>query len=117
MVELLKKDDAPDWFHYPRQFLRLVERDLVLFDPWWIFGREFALERMNGLRSRYPTRDLVPFARNQGNDDVACWERGDMPKVVVIHDYAEAGWEQGAVFDDFWEWFRSAMEDFINHER
>lgn len=97
-------------------FLRLVESGITHLDPWWIFDRRFALEKLDGLKTRYPSRNLVPFARNQSNDDVACWERGALPKVVVIHDYADPGWEQRATFDTFWDWFRSAVEDFIEFE-
>src|SRR5579862_2125584 len=74
-LELLSANELPSWFNYPRAFTRLVERGITHLDPWWIFDRKFAREKMAGLKSRYPSRDLVPFARNQGNDDVACWER------------------------------------------
>jgi hypothetical protein len=86
MIELLKEDERPDWFNYPQPFLRVVERNLVLIDPWWIFDGHFAAEKMNGLKDRYPTRNLVPFAKNQGNDDVACWEQGRLAQVVIVHE-------------------------------
>lgn len=114
--EFLRSDELPAGFAYPRAFLRLVEGGIMRLDPWWIFDRRFALEKIAGLKSRYPQRDLIPFARNQGNDDVACWERDDASKVLIIHDYADTGWEQRAVFDTFWDWFRSAIEDFIEFE-
>jgi hypothetical protein len=115
-LELLSASELPSWFGYPRAFRRLVESGITSFAPWWIFDRKYAQEKMAGLKSRYPTLDLVPFARNQGNDDVACWERGDPSKVVIIHDYADPGWEQRATFDSFWDWFRSAIGDFIEFE-
>ena len=115
-TELLKADELPAWFSYPRPFIRLIEIGITKLDPWWIFGRKYALEKREGLKSRYPTRDLVPFARNQSNDDVACWDKSDPQKVIVIHDYADPGWEQRATFDTFWDWFRSAVEDFIEFE-
>ncbi len=115
-LNLLAAEECPDWFMYPRSFMRLVERGIIHLDPWWIFDRGFALEKLNGLKSRYPSRDLVPFARNQSNDDVACWERNDLCRVVIIHDYAKPGWEQRSTFETFWDWFRSAIEDFIEFE-
>jgi len=115
-LQLLTPEDCPEWFVYPQPFLRLVERGIVYLDPWWIVDRSFLIEKIQGLKSRYPNRDLVPFARNQSNDDVACWERGNLSRVVVIHDFATAGWEQKASFDTFWDWFRSAIEDFIEFE-
>src|SRR5262249_6086940 len=108
--ELLKPEQLPEWFTYPSAFLQLVDSGITQFDPWWIFDRKYAKEKMGGLRARYPDRDLVPFARNQSNDDVACWDKNAPGKVVVIHDYADPGWERRATFDTFQDWFRSAIE-------
>jgi hypothetical protein len=113
---LLSVAELPPWFTYPGPFMRVVESGIIKLDPWWIFDQNYAREKLEGLRNRYPTRDLVPFARNQGNDDVACWEKGDLQKVVIIHDYAAPGWEQRATFDTFWDWFRAVVEDFIQFE-
>jgi hypothetical protein len=85
-MEILGGDELLSWFNYPRPFLRLVESGVTHLDPWWVFDRKFAREKIEGLKIRYPTRNLVPFARNQGNDDVACWEKGDLEKVIIIHD-------------------------------
>lgn len=112
-LELLKPEDLPGWFSYPPAFIHLVTRGMTQFDPWWIFDRDYAQEKMEGLKTRYPERNLVPFARNQSNDDVACWDKDAPGKVVVIHDYADPGWERRATFDTFQDWFRSAMEEFI----
>ncbi len=113
-LELLRTEDLPRWFSYPPAFIHLVESGMTQFDPWWIFDRKYAKEKLEGLKIRYPERSLVPFARNQSNDDVACWDRDVPGKVVVIHDYADPGWEVHATFDSFQDWFRSAMEDFID---
>ncbi len=115
-VEVLSADELPAWFSYPRTFLRLIESGITRFDPWWIFDRKFAREKLEGLKTRYPARDLVPFARNQGNDDVACWESVHPSKVIIIHDYADPGWEERKTFESFSDWFRSAIEDFIEFE-
>ena len=66
-----------------------------------------------GLAERYPSRELFPFAYRQDNDDVACWANGAGEKVFVIHDFASAGSEGEAEFDDVWAWFRSAIEETI----
>ena len=74
---------------------------------------ERALAHAQGLAKRYPSRELFPFAYRQDNDDVACWSRDEGEKVFVIHDFASAGWEDEAKFDDVWAWFRSAVEETI----
>jgi hypothetical protein len=114
--ELPQATELPPWFSYPRSFLRMVENGVIRFEPWWILDRDAALQELDGLKGRYPNRDLVPFARSQQCDDVACWELGDLSRVVVIHDYASSGWEQRAVFETFWDWLRSAIEDFVEFE-
>ena len=106
----------PRWFHYPEPFLRLVETGITEFRPWRLLEGAFAAGRMLGLRERFPERELVPFALRRDCDDVACWERGNPEGVVIIHDFAKPGWEDVAVFGSFWEWFRSAIEDFIDFE-
>ena len=105
--------ERPAWFCYPDEFVRVAETGLTDLRPWKLLDAPYVLSRMNGLKERYPDRDLVPFALRIDCDDVACWERDSSRKVVIIHDFASPGWEQQAVFESFWDWFRSAIEDFI----
>lgn len=116
MIAPLKPSEVPAWFQFPRDYLRVVGQGLVDLTPWYLMDRDQALSRMKGLRERYPTRELVPFARRDDMDDVACWERDRGDTVVVIHDFASAGHEQRRTFPDFWSWFRNAVEDMIGHE-
>ena len=58
----------------------------------------------------------MPFAVGLDCDDIACWERGKLPKITVAHDFAAPGWEQRCEFESFWEWLRSAVNDFIEFE-
>lgn len=63
--------------------------------------------RFNGLKQRYSTRKLVPFARRGDNDDVACLdatEQSNKPKIIIIHDWASPGYENRGEFDDFLAW-------------
>ncbi|GHF35346.1 hypothetical protein GCM10010218_15720 [Streptomyces mashuensis] len=112
MIQLLVAAELPEGFTYPPQFIRVVELGLTNLEPWWILDGEQLRGRVRGLRERYPKRKLVPFARREDNDDVACWdlEHGD---VVIIHDFASAGWEQSRRFAHFNDWLRRAVEDLI----
>ena len=116
MLRLLEPSTAPAWFRYPGQFLRVVAQNLVDLTPWYLMDHDQVLTRMEGLRLRYPGRDLVPFARRDDNDDVACWEKGRGETVVVIHDFASRGHEEHRAFPDFWSWFRGAIEEMIEFE-
>lgn len=65
----------------------------------------------------YPERALVPFARRQDNDDVACWEAGQGEQVFIVHDYASPGWERRGVYPNFYVWLRQAVEDMIEYDQ
>lgn len=112
---LLKENELPDWFTYPEEFLKIVESELFTIEPWQILEGEWLRVRHNGLKERFPSRDLVPFFRCMANDDVACWEKGKSGKVVIIHDFASSGWEESGEFNTFWDWFRNLIEEFIEY--
>jgi hypothetical protein len=114
MADLLTITELPEGFDYPPEFIRVVELGLTNLEPWWIFDGDQLRRRVTALRERYPERRLLPFARRQDNDDVACWDlaQGD---VAVIHDLASPGWEQRARYPDFNAWLRRAVEDLIEH--
>ncbi|EIC30813.1 hypothetical protein [Methylomicrobium album] len=113
---LLTEKEWPHGFRYPRQFNRIVELRLIELEPWYFLKGQPLREAMAGLTERYPARQLVPFARRQDNDDVACWDVGKGDEVFVIHDFASPGWEQRAQFASFYDWLRRAVEDFIEFD-
>jgi hypothetical protein len=115
VAELLSGDDLPQGFEYPHEFLRVVELGLTHLEPWWVIDGKMLRDRFTGLQRRYPNRRLVPFARRQDNDDVACWDL-DSGLVAIVHDFASPGWEQRAEFRDFYAWLRCAVEDLIAFE-
>jgi hypothetical protein len=114
MVALLEATDLPVGFGYPHEFLRVVELGLIDLEPWLVLEGEQLRARNLGLRERYPDRSLVPFARRQDNDDVACWDVDEGGgRVVIVHDFASPGWERRVEFVDFNGWLRRAVEDLI----
>lgn len=102
-------------FEYPTAFIELINRGIVDLEPWVVMEGEYLQLRLEGLRNRYPNRNLIPFARRIDNDDIACWHNNNSSKVIVIHDFASSGWENKKNFDDFWDWFRGAVEDMIEY--
>ena len=114
-VKLLTQAEKPEWFDYPQDFLRIVEEQKLLdFDPWIVMQGDQLRTRLNGLKERYPARELVPFARREDNDDVAC--RDSKKGVVIIHDFASPGYENKEELSGFWDWLRSALEATIEYE-
>lgn len=110
---LLEDAILPSWFEYPKEFLLLKNQNLVDFDPWVVLFDWRLEQRYKGIQGRYPSRDLVPFARREDNDDLACFERDR--GVVIIHDFATAGYEGGQQSMQFWDWLRLIVEDMIEH--
>ena len=93
--------------------MKTVELNLIDFDVWYILDKESFFERYKGLKERYPTRMLIPFARRGDCDDVACFEVNKPDKVEIIHDFASAGFEQRKEYSNFWEWLKSAIDKMI----
>ena len=110
---LLEKNELPDWFEYPSELLVLVKQNLLDFDPWTILTGERLRIHYQGLKERYPHRDIIPIAKREGSDDIACFERGR--EVVIIHDFATSGFERGKQSVGFWDWFRTMVEDMIEY--
>jgi hypothetical protein len=110
---LLDRDLLPSWFEYPKELLTLINQNLLDFDPWIILSADRLKERYKGLKSRYPSRELIPFARREDNDDVACWEKNK--GVVIIHDFASQGFEGGKEVMTFWDWFKLIVNDMIDY--
>ena len=111
---LLKESERYNWFNYPNSLLTLTDKGLLDFDPWVILTNDSLINRYKGLKNRYPNRELVPFARREDNDDVACFE-GSNDKIVIIHDYASEGYESSSGPMSFWDWFRLVIEVFIEY--
>ncbi len=110
MVELLDPSDCPSWVKYPESFLKLLKSKQHIFLPWYLFDEaDDIVIRWKGLEENYPKRKLFPFARRDDNDDIACWEESLPGKVVVIHDFDPAAWEQRKVFDSFEDWYQFAL--------
>jgi hypothetical protein len=104
-------------FKYPDSFLKVIELDLVDFDLWYIMDEEQVQGRIKGLEKRYPNRSLIPFARRDDNDDIACFEIDKGERVQIIHDFASKGYEQRKEFNDFWEWLQSAIKEMIEYNK
>jgi len=110
---MLKETELPKWFKYPSEFNILLDQNLLDFDPWIILTGDRLRQRYVGIQKRYPDRNIIPFARREDNDDVACFEQNN--GVVIIHDFASSGYEKGGKSLLFWDWFRMVIEDMIEY--
>lgn len=116
MITLLSNNEVPEGFSYPNDFLRIViEQKLIDFDPWIILHGEQLQTRYIGINKRFPNKNIIPFARREDNDDVACWLLNDIENVYIIHDFSTQGYEKRKKIS-FWNWLRQALEDTINYD-
>jgi hypothetical protein len=111
MFEILEPEECPRWVHYPESYLKLVAVGEKHFFPWFFFSGDQMLKYSSGLRGRYPFRKLFAFAKRDDSDDIACWEADKPNKVVIVHDFASAGWEERQIFDNFEDWYTYALSE------
>lgn len=112
-MELYNIDAYYSDYIYPVEFVKIVELNLVDFEIWYLMSNEQIDIRIKGLKSRYPGRNLIPFARRDDSDDIACFEVGKGNRVQVIHDFAGEGFEQRKEYECFWDWFMEAIDEMI----
>ena len=103
-------------FEYPCSIIKAVDLNLVDFGYWYLMNKEQAETRIHGLIKRYPDRKLIPFARRDDCDNIACFEIGKEWSVQIIHDFASVGYEQREVYKDFWTWMKAAIDELISTE-
>ncbi|MGN2337630.1 hypothetical protein ACTFIN_05835 [Clostridium cagae] len=116
-IEILENKLGIDGFQYPDSFSKVIELNLLDFDLWYIMDEERVLNRLKGVTERYPNRKLIPFARRDDNDDIACFEVGKGEKVQIIHDFTSEGYEQRKEYNDFWAWLETAISEMIEFNR
>ncbi len=108
ILELEKQFEA---FFYTESFLKVIELNLIDYEFWYLMNKNQISTRREGLLKRFPNRNLIPFARRDDNDDIACFEVGYGERVFIVHDFATEGWERRQEFDSFWSWFVNAITE------
>lgn len=113
---LLTSSELPVGFCYPPEFERIIRMGILELEPWFILNGEQLKQCFISLTKQYPHRKLIPFARRQDNDDIACWDIAYSNSVFVIHEFASIEWEERDKFNTFYDWFKSAVIDFIEFD-
>lgn len=105
----------PEGFRFPQAFLDFVAQEPIPdVMPWWFvctMEQTLADFWLAEIRRQYPSRALVPFAKYDTSDDVACFDArtpADDPVVHIVHTFASSGWEDRGQFANFAAWL--AME-------
>lgn len=113
---IIDSEKLPYGFEYPKEFLKVIELELIDFEVWDMFKYSSAEIRLEGLKERYPEYKLIPFARRGDNDDVACFEVGKNDTVIVIHDFSDNAYKNKVEYKTFWSWFEVIIHEMINFE-
>ena len=107
----------PAGFLFPAAYLEVIDRpELPELMPWWFLAENerLAVFWRGTLRQQFPNLSLVPFAKFDTSDDLACFDGGDVsgnPAVLVIHAYTTPGWEHRRTLRDFEAWMAAAAAD------
>ena len=105
----------------PPEYIWLLDHQTLGFgdfsqlEPWQFCG----LEEISPLSKRWPDAGvkqlLIPFAREQGSDDLACFEFKDGKATRVWHIHYNLGKQVYVEFHkeylSVWDWLRSVIDD------
>jgi hypothetical protein len=114
---LYPPESLPPGFQFPAAYLEVVNGSVLpKLMPWWFLAKNerLALFWQGILREQYPDRSLVPFAKWDTSDDLACFDGTDTsgnPAVLLIHTFTTPGWENRGTLPDFGAWMVMAAED------
>lgn len=109
----------PDWFVLPQKYVELLMGDFHSGDfdfgpSWQLLYGPYINRRYLGLKERFPSLNLYPFARRIDDDDIVCFnfsEHFTPPKIIVIHDFCALEWAIRGFFENFDAWLESAKNE------
>jgi hypothetical protein len=103
----------PAGFTYPAVFLEIAASLATnSFYPWWFVDADSEAGRLFWKTRNSDGRNLIPFAKTDELDDIACFDGDDVsgdPRVLMItstHDRCYS-------FSSFSEWLRIAQRDSV----
>jgi hypothetical protein len=108
---LFKKNLHKSEFKFPQSYLDLITTGLPDIAPWWWLAphADSLIYWDESLRNQFPSRSLIPFAKDGSSDDVACFDNSDNsenPKILTIHSFCSPGWELRDEASSFSEWLQ-----------
>ena len=112
----------PPGFIFPKAYLDYVsQEELPELHPWHFmcFYPDYYDGWMEILKEQYPDRQLVPFAKWDLSDDLACFEPSDnpeLPGIHYIHSFTDPGWEERGYCATFEEWLAVALEEARDYQ-
>ena len=116
----------PPGFKFPEAYLDFIyQEEVVELYPWdfmcFTERTEYYDIWVRGLKREFPERQFVPFAKNEENDVVACFELSDNPDFPDIHHIRAFDMPKWQVLDhgpggDFAVWLEIFKEDAFEYQ-
>lgn len=113
---------TPDWLlspWAPGAYGLFIEENLlgINLEPWQILSAQQRHQASAWLSFRQPEQQMVVFARRGDSATLACWDvRPETTEIVELQSSSPDGMPQCVrTYDHFYDWYRSAIRDFINY--
>lgn len=107
----------PNEFVYPKDYINLVKNNSEMdLSPWWLLGAEpeFAMLCYNVINDKVGgEKFLIPFAKSDVDDDIACFDGDDVsgnPRIYFdIGEESMRGinWDERYSIPNFNTWLNS----------
>jgi hypothetical protein len=110
VVTVYPAELLPDGFSYPVEYLEFVSSQQTPLYPWWLIDAESKAGRLMHSITVGSGKPLVPFAKTDLHDDIACFEaEADIPnpKIVMICSTPDRSYG----FRDFASWRSHAEKE------
>ncbi|MFT0212479.1 hypothetical protein VQ643_07645 [Pseudomonas sp. F1_0610] len=111
-------------FSYSSDYINFINNEFkdIDLEPWWMLCESEKLMNFwfQALKKQYPARHLIPFAKIDYSDDIACFDANDIsgdPRVIFIHAFALEGWEYRGEVANFAKWLQRAKEESIAYKK
>ena len=114
---VFQDEELPSGFRFPASYLSGVSKIPIPYpEPWWYLSEfpEQAKWWLRQLKQMYSQRSLVPFAKYDTYDDIACFDGRDTtgdPMIQLVHYGATPGWEDRGRLQNFEAWLQRAQSD------
>jgi hypothetical protein len=104
----------PTGFRYPSAYLEFAESAApdALY-PWWFIDADSKAGELSWAVSQRSKRSLIPFAKTDEHDDIACFDGDDTsgnPRILMRTSTPDRSYH----FESFTHWLRKAQQDAGN---
>ena len=104
----------PKGFKYPVLYLELISSNKIDIYPWWLIDSKTKAGELFYKVSQLNGKNLIPFAKIDIDDDVACFDGNDNsgnPSIIMNCSTPDRSY----CFKDFSQWFEQVQKDIVKY--